>query len=223
VPLTPLQEQVARTIATLPEAEGFALAGGGAMIVLGIADRPTRDLDYFGTAPDAVDRLRPPLERALEEQGLLVEVRRAVPGFVEYQIADARDGTALDVSWDSRLQPAQQTELGAVLARDDLAADKMLALFGRSEARDFVDVYRLRAHYSRDNLCRLAAAKDAGFDPRMFAGAVAGLDRHLRADLPIDDAAYTALREEFSDWLGALLSSPAVDLDVEHEGPGLDL
>jgi hypothetical protein len=214
-----VQEQIARTIAALPDANGFALAGGGALVVLGVVDRPTRDLDYFGTAPEAVDRLRPALEQALRDQGLTVEVRRAVEGFVEYEVGGAGGATALDVSWDTRLFTTQQTELGAVLARDELAADKTLALFGRSEARDFVDVFRLRSHYERDDLCRLAEQKDRGFDLGMFGAAIDGIDRHDRADFPVDDEGYRAMRVEFTSWRDSI----AVSLELDVEPPGLDL
>lgn len=54
--LSPLQEQVAAIIAGLAEAEGFALAGGAALIVRGDVERQTRDLDFFGLTTDAVDR-----------------------------------------------------------------------------------------------------------------------------------------------------------------------
>jgi hypothetical protein len=150
VPLSPLQTDIATTIAALPEAEGFALAGGGALVLLGVVDRPTQDLDYFGTTPESVEELRAPLERALRDRGLTVDGRRAVTGFVELLVTSSTESTRLDVSWDSRLRPPAATPLGPVLARDDLAADKTLALFGRSEARDYVDVFELRAHYSRD-------------------------------------------------------------------------
>ena len=39
--LTSLQERVARIVAALPEADGFALAGGAAVIIHGIVDRGT--------------------------------------------------------------------------------------------------------------------------------------------------------------------------------------
>jgi hypothetical protein len=55
--LTPLQEQVASIVAGLAEAEGFALAGGAALIARGEIQRETRDLDFFGLTPDDVDRL----------------------------------------------------------------------------------------------------------------------------------------------------------------------
>ena len=46
--LSALQQQVALIIADLDEAEGFARAGGAALIIRGEVDRQTRDLDFFG-------------------------------------------------------------------------------------------------------------------------------------------------------------------------------
>ncbi len=54
--LTELQERVARIIAELPEALGFALAGGAALLVHGLTERSTNDLDYFTTAPSSIAR-----------------------------------------------------------------------------------------------------------------------------------------------------------------------
>ena len=51
--------------------------------------------------------------------------------------------TLVDLAWDARLRPAQLSPYGPVLDRDELAADKVLALFGRAAPRDFVDLYRL--------------------------------------------------------------------------------
>ena len=55
--LSALQERVARIVVALPEADGFALAGGAALVVMQVVDRATRDLDYFGPSADEVDRL----------------------------------------------------------------------------------------------------------------------------------------------------------------------
>ena len=54
--LSPLQEQVGRIVAALPEADGFALAGGAALVVTRVVDRTTRDLDFFGPSAEDVDR-----------------------------------------------------------------------------------------------------------------------------------------------------------------------
>jgi hypothetical protein len=70
--LSPLQRQVAAIVAGLAEAEGFALAGGAALIARGDVQRETRDLDFFGLTPEAVDGLVPAVDRALREAGLVV-------------------------------------------------------------------------------------------------------------------------------------------------------
>ena len=48
--LTDSQQEVARILFGLPESTGFALAGGSALVALGVIDRPTRDLDAFVAA-----------------------------------------------------------------------------------------------------------------------------------------------------------------------------
>jgi hypothetical protein len=40
--------------------------------------------------------------------------------------------------------------------------DKVLALFGRAEARDLVDLTAVEPRYGLGRLCRLAAEKDPG-------------------------------------------------------------
>ena len=52
--LNELQQRVARLMSGLPAADDFALAGGAALIVYGLVDRSTPDLDYVATGSDAV-------------------------------------------------------------------------------------------------------------------------------------------------------------------------
>ena len=63
----------------------------------------------------------------------------------------------------------------AAYRRDGLQADavanKVCALFGRAEVRDYVDVAAILAsgRYSKEDLVRLAEEHDPGFDPSWFA------------------------------------------------------
>jgi predicted nucleotidyltransferase component of viral defense system len=200
VPLSPLQERVAAVVNALPDAEELALAGGAALISWDIGDRMTRDLDFFAKHRETVDRLAPVAEQALRSEGLDVEVVRASPGFVRLQISDDNEATELDLAWDYRMRELQHTQHGRVLDRDELAADKMLALYGRAEARDFVDVYRLRALYSRERLCGLAREKDRGFEASAFAEALRGIDRRDRIEFDVDATTFDALTREFREW-----------------------
>ena len=127
--LTPLQEQVASIVAGLAEAEGFALAGGAALIARGEIQRETRDLDFFGLTPDDVDRLVPAVDRALQEAGLVVRRVQVSPGFARLIVESGDDSTELDLGADARLFPVEPRRPAPTLSGEELAVDKVLAVF----------------------------------------------------------------------------------------------
>jgi hypothetical protein len=198
--LSPLQEQVAAIIAGLAEADGFALAGGAALIARGDVQRQTRDLDFFGLSGDAVDQLAPAVRRALSAAGLTVGHVQVNPGFVRLIVSDGDDRTELDLASDARLFPAEAGRLAPTLTGEELAVDKVLAVFGRAEARDFADLMALEPRYGLDRLCELAAEKDLGFDLAVFAEMLGRLDRLRRDEFELDDAEYEQLRAAVRRW-----------------------
>jgi hypothetical protein len=74
----------------------------------------------------------------------------------------------VEIAHDARIREAVQLSSGRVLHLEEVAADKTLALFGRAAARDLVDVAALSEQYTLEQLCELAAEKDAGFDRRVW-------------------------------------------------------
>jgi hypothetical protein len=215
---------VVAIISRLQEADELGLAGGAALIAWGIGNRVTRDLDFFAKRSETVDRLAPAVEQSLRSEGLNVEVVRASPGFVRFQVNDDIEATELDLAWDYRMNELQHTDHGRVLDRDELAADKMLALYGRAEARDFVDVYHLRSLYSREQLCELAHEKDRGFVTNMFAEALRGIDRRDRIEFDVDSPTFTDLHREFAQWYDVLLALNRTEPEgrsVDREPPDL--
>jgi hypothetical protein len=166
--LSPLQQRVALILAELPEAEGFALAGGAALIARGDIDRATRDLDYFATRPERVQEAFPHVTDALQRAGLSVTVERSSDGFVRLTVGDGASTTELDLASDYRLLPAEQSDLGPTLAAEELAIDKVLAIFDRAEPRDFADLAAVVDRWGLEHLLVRAADKDGGFDVRRF-------------------------------------------------------
>jgi hypothetical protein len=134
--LSPLQEQVAEIIAGLEEATDFALAGDAALISRGDVQRQTKDLDFFGLTTDAVDRLLPAVERALQSAGLTVRRVQDNPGFARLLVESGNDRTEVDLAADARLFPVEPGEPAPTLSGEELAVDKVLAVFGQAEARD---------------------------------------------------------------------------------------
>jgi hypothetical protein len=102
-----------------------------------------------------------------------------------------------------RLRSPVVLDIGPALHPDDLATDKVLALWGRARPRDFYDVDALMRHYPKQGLLDLAAAKDAGFTTPTFIDALNAIKRLTDADWAedgIDIKALSRLRSTFDPW-----------------------
>ena len=224
--LTDLQRRVRRIISDLPESGAFALAGGAALIVTGVVQRPTNDLDFFAPHPQSVAELVHAVRAQLEAEGLKTTIWRAEPTFARLQIDSGDDSTAIDLATDFRLLPASATDQGPVLAIAELAADKVLALEARAEARDYIDFQALTSRFTIEELCDLAKQKDLGFRPQHLLRALAHFDKidpaefnaytpshaHLRASIA---AAHTQLTE--------LVQQRALDDNTPKSDRGIDI
>lgn len=204
--LTDLQQRLIDLITELPEAAPFALAGGAALIVRGAVDRHTEDLDYF--APDAqpVQLLATAVEVAARDAGLAVEVVQAAGSFVRLEIRGAQESCRVDIAHDVRIREPEACSVGSLLSLEELAADKVLALFSRAEARDFVDVQALLERFGWTKLLSLAHEKDLGFDVAHLLDAINAFNRLRPEEFPISEARYLGLREQVTTWRAQLLS-----------------
>jgi hypothetical protein len=230
--LSDIQLEVARLVAGLPEAADFALAGGAALIVRGDVDRRTRDLDFFGLDAESVDRLVPAAEGALRSAGFEVERILQHSGFTRLMVTSGDDATELDLATDARLLPIEQGPGFPVLSGEELAADKVLAVFGRAEARDYVDLMAVERRFGLERLFELALAKDPGFSPAVFVDMLDSFPRLRRDEFPIDDGQFDELQWRVGVWRSGALEigrtgERGVDRtqDLEHDrkrGHGLD-
>ena len=140
------------------------------------------------------------MDRALQEAGLVVRRVQVSPGFARLIVESGDDSTELDLGADARLFPAEPRRPVPTLSGEELAVDEVLAVFGRAEARDFVDLAAVEARYGLDRLFKLAAEKDHGFTPEMFAE-MAGRFSRLRSDeFGLDPPQYQRLERKVLEW-----------------------
>lgn len=131
--------------------------------------RLSRDIDLFHDTEEAVATSWSTDRSRLEAHGYSVQPLHERPGFVEAEIS--KDDEAVRMEWarDSayRFFPlVEHSQLGLTLHPFDLATNKLLALLGRREVRDWVDV--LQCDDTLQPLGYLAWAacgKDPGFSP----------------------------------------------------------
>ena len=205
--LTALQRDLIDLITALPEAGPFGLAGGAALIARGVVDRLTEDLDYFTVDPGAVSQLADAITRVAKDAGLDVRTIQSGGAFVRLEIQRGSETCQVDLAQDVRIRPLETTGVGPVLALEELAADKVLAVFGRAEARDFVDLHALRARFGWSRLLAFAAEKDTGFDLDHFLAALGAFDRLETSEFPLGEDGYRALRDDVRAWRDELSSA----------------
>jgi hypothetical protein len=203
---TDFQVAVARTFFELKASQGYVVAGGAGLLASELINRPTEDLDLFASAPaDSVTASRNSFIKALDRRGWDHSLLVDSPTFCRMVVRDGRDEVLVDLALDS--PPATtptMTVLGPTLAPLELAGRKLLALFGRAEARDFADVYVLVERFGQNALLEQAETLDAGFDRSVLGQMMRTLDRFDDDEIPLPRGRTGAARQFFAEWAAEL-------------------
>jgi hypothetical protein len=110
-----------------------------------------------------------------------------------------------------------------MLAIEELAADKLLALFDRAAGRDFLDAAALIDRFGLQAMCRLATEKDPGFSPAVLAEMLASFDRFSADDLGVDETARRELSRSIVQWRDELAGLPRQQRRERGRGPELSM
>lgn len=184
--LTEFQREVARTFFSLDASQDFVLTGGAALITQDLIRRSTGDLDLFNVAAGGIDDVVEAFVDAARTRGWRVEIVRREKAFARIEVGDmAAGGIVIGVGVDSAPQlELVESSVGPTFQPIELAARKLLALYGRAEARDFCDLFELSQIFDLEELCELAGRIDAGFDIVALTEALGSIDRFVDADFP---------------------------------------
>ncbi len=169
VPLTVFQRELLAALAAVPNDDRY-LAGGAALHFGPSSARYSDDLDFFHDSEARVASAFARDRETLDREHYAVDVELSQPGFIRALVTRGDGETRVDWAHDSawRFMPLVKDSLGGWLLHPiDLALNKVLALAGRDEPRDFVDVlYAHREILPLGGLVWAAVGKDPGFTPR---------------------------------------------------------
>jgi len=186
--LTELQRALCRLIADNRIASGESyVGGGGALNELIGAPRQSRDVDLFHDTEEALASTWEADRVLLERAGFAVLVLRERPSFVEAEVSRAGDFCLLQWVRDSayRFFPLlRHDDFGLTLHPFDLATNKVLALVGRAEVRDWIDVLECDARLQPlGYLAWAACGKDPGFSPASILEHAAATARYSAVEV----------------------------------------
>ena len=108
---------------------------------------------------------------------------------------------AIDVA--ARHSPVA-TIVGPTFSSEELAGRKLLALYDRAEARDFVDVFVLCEKFGKDLILARAAEIEGSIEWSSLAEMMGAISRFSDEDLPIEQGRVLQLREFFERWASEL-------------------
>ncbi len=186
--ITEFQRSVCRLIARHRIESGVSyVAGAAALNTVIDAVRISRDIDVFHDTSKAVEASWERDRRLLEESGYAVRTVREREGFFEAEVSGKAEAVILQWTRDSafRFFPlVEHEDFGLTLHPFDLATNKVLALVGRVEARDWIDTMECHRLVQRlGYLAWAACGKDPGFSPSLIVEQAARTARYSRAEI----------------------------------------
>ncbi len=230
MPITAIQAEVLRLIAANRSPESYL---AGATVIHRGDDTPrySRDLDFFHDLAESIVSSAERDAATLREAGHEIQWLLRSPTIHRAVVTAGRRQLKIEWAQDSafRFFPVlEDKRFGYRLHDADAAVNKVLALAGRDEIRDFVDVLHLDENYlSLGGMAWAACGKDPGFTPgfllehagRHTAYAQADLDRlDLRTPLEIGN-----LKKSWLEALGEakklVAGLPAEEIGCLYLGP----
>ncbi|MBI5384061.1 MAG: nucleotidyl transferase AbiEii/AbiGii toxin family protein [Verrucomicrobia bacterium] len=171
MPLTAFQSETLKLLAARRSPDSF-LAGGTVLNAAPDSPRFSKDLDIFHDVEGSVAASADADAAVLREHGYTVEWQMREAMFRRADVVLGPERLRIEWVFDSafRFFPVETDPLcGWRLNPYDAATNKMLALMGRGEPRDYLDVLFLhQRRLSVGALCWAAAGKDPGVNPFMI-------------------------------------------------------
>lgn len=179
MPLTKLQIAILKTIAVNRGPDSY-LAGATVQHMKKHSPRFSEDLDLFHDIESRVAECAESDSAVLAASGYQLNWLLRTPAFHRAVISMGGESVRIEWAQDSafRFFPLQEDPVCGFRLHDaDAAINKILALAGRQEPRDFVDILHLDATYlPLGALAWAGCGKDPGFTPDLIMDQVA---RHV--------------------------------------------
>lgn len=171
MPISDIQDKILRCIAANRSPDSY-LAGATVLHRERNSPRYSQDLDFFHDIEDSVAVCAKKDGETLQEAGHEVAWLMRSPSFYRAVVSVGKQQLKIEWAQDTafRFFPVQQDDqCGYRLHEVDAAINKLLALAGRDEARDFVDIIHLhRSYLTLGAMAWAACGKDPGFTPEFL-------------------------------------------------------
>lgn len=171
--LTPLQSDFLREFFANPIGRQFFLTGGTALAAFYFHHRLSEDLDLFTTQDGALEQMRRELPDLARRLQCSLSSGISTPTLAQFFLTRHNASVMIDLVRDVDVQCGEHRIHDGVIvdALENIGANKITAIFGRTDAKDFVDLYFiLQSGCAFETLLRMAQQKDTGLSEFYLAG-----------------------------------------------------
>lgn len=181
--LYPHQKKLLSLFFSSPFSKTFFLTGGTALSAFYLAHRESQDLDFFSLDPFDTLALRTTMQEITTQLKAELTIHIRSQTYNELFLENKKEGwiQKIDIVQE---QPKHFGEIKMIknIRIDSLiniATNKILAVLGRLEAKDFIDLYIIctQTELSFDEIFKLAKQKDSGLSEFYFANTIADVDK----------------------------------------------
>ncbi|MFM7584975.1 MAG: nucleotidyl transferase AbiEii/AbiGii toxin family protein [Caldilinea sp.] len=175
---TALQDRFLALFFTNAVADSFYLTGGTALARFYFHHRESIDLDLFTNQRDAdFDAVNRAVLGILQTLTLRIQSQVTTPTFLQYIVVNDSGVTLkVDLVKDVPVHFGATRKIDGLRldSLENIGANKVLAVFGRTDAKDFIDLYWIlqRTNLMFDDLYALAKEKDLGLSELYLAYAL---------------------------------------------------
>lgn len=195
---------------TSPFGKQFFFTGGTALSAFYLAHRESQDLDFFSLQPFDTFILRTTMQEIANKTESTMTMQIRSQTYNEVFLENKKEDWAQKVD----IVQEQPKHFGEIKYIDNIPVDslvniatnKILAIFGRLEPKDYIDLFFIltKTELSFDEMFSLAKQKDTGLSEFYFANAIADVDKFEtlpKMKIPFDKDKFVQFYKELSNKL----------------------
>jgi predicted nucleotidyltransferase component of viral defense system len=181
--LLPYQIQILKSFFGISATHHFFLTGGTALAAFYYAHRNSKDFDLFSIEDFSFKVIDDLMADIAKKAGATVSVKVVSPTYKEIYLENKKE------NWIQRIdivreQPKRFGRIATIEnirvdSLENMATNKILALYSRLEPKDYIDLYLIlmKSKWTFDRLFKMAKEKDTGLFEFYFANSISGIEK----------------------------------------------
>ena len=189
--LLPHQIEILKLFFATTFAKPFFLTGGTALSAFYLAHRDSKDLDFFSLEKYDPQQLEVVILDIAQKMGCEIFTKIKSDTYNEIYLENVNWRQRIDIAKEQPKRFGEVVDIEGVRvdSLDNIGSNKITAIFGRLEIKDYIDLYPIvtQTENSFEELFVLAKQKDLGLTEFYFASTIADISQiQTWPDLKID-------------------------------------